>query len=210
MHFEIIVHIYEKEVELYLVDEDKYSVILLFKEAKFFDMMNMFKIYKDNGIDRIHIRVDVLPIIYEFPNAAEKELKSENEPQADLQPQVDPHTQTEPEIESNPTEGEPKPEHEPKPESKPKLEAQVVTNPQMHDDESGIESNIVESEGYKSKDDDEKVNENEDEHLVAKIARKMPGKMFKPREDDQIVLEVGNVFDNVYHYRSTLLDYSVQ
>ena len=36
MVFEIIIHIYGRELEPFLVDEDCYSVVLLFKDAKMF------------------------------------------------------------------------------------------------------------------------------------------------------------------------------
>ena len=42
------------------------------------------------------------------------------------------------------------------------------------------------------------------------MARQMAGNVYKPTEDGKIMMEVGTVFDTVYHYRSNLFDYSVQ
>ncbi|KAF3441074.1 hypothetical protein FNV43_RR19360 [Rhamnella rubrinervis] len=80
---------------------------------------------------------------------------------------------------------------------KKNLKKKVVSNPQVHNDGNVSEYDNGEYDGYKSNDDDKDVSESEKESPIAKMARKMSGKVFKPREDGQIVLKVRNVFDNV-------------
>ena len=99
MVFEIIIHLYGRELEPFLVNEDCYSVICLFKDAKMFatgeglsyeesqtlkgkvklpdgylfelrndcDLLALFKLLKDKGINKFHVDIEVLPLAVEEP-----------------------------------------------------------------------------------------------------------------------------------------------
>ena len=65
--------------------------------------------------------------------------------------------------------------------------------------------------GYESNDNDEGfITHSEEEHLVAKLAKGIRGNIYEPPRDGKIVIQIGQVFDDMYHFRRIVKDYVIQ
>ncbi|KAF3456062.1 hypothetical protein FNV43_RR00705 [Rhamnella rubrinervis] len=69
MIFEIYIHMYGRDLEPFLVDEECYSVILLYKDAKMFAT--------DQGVNKMHVIIEVLPAVELLAKQTHSELDHE-------------------------------------------------------------------------------------------------------------------------------------
>ena len=150
------------------MDEDCYSVILLFKDAKMFatgeglsyeeshilkgkvrllygslfelrndfDLLALFKLLKDKGIDKFHVDIEVLPLAVEEPEEiymlesaplpTQDELDNETDPfPSQYQPETNPSSsEQQPEIFTSPSEQQP--ETFPTPTEPPKTQTDLI------------------------------------------------------------------------------------
>ena len=156
-----------------------------------------------------------LPTQYELDNETDafpfpSQYQPETNPSpSEQQPETFP-TPTEPlETQTDPIEAEPDLiSSQPEPNSTDS-ESEYETNQISSQPQPEQPKTKSESEGSKSNNDDGRVSESKEEEPVARMAKQIAGNVYKPIEDGKIMLEVGTVFDTMYHYRSTLLDYSV-